>query len=218
MDGLRGYIDPRKFASKPETERRKTIMSNEAVAEDAGVPSKGEDARVRMNRREFLNFAWLASLGFLTLSMGGMTFLFAMPRFREGEFGGVVTVGRAGELPPVGSTPLNFPRVKVWLSNTDQGVVALYKVCTHLGCLYNWDSQEDKFICPCHGSEFEDDGEFIRGPAPRSLDRFAIEILDGEGRVIAETDSETGDPLPVPEDPNAVIRVDTGRRIIGRPV
>jgi cytochrome b6-f complex iron-sulfur subunit len=199
-------------------ERRNKTMANEAVAEEAGLTSNGEDTKIRMNRREFLNFAWLASLGFLTLSMGGMTFLFAMPRFREGEFGGTVTVGRAGELPPPGSAPVNFPQVKVWLSNTDQGVIALYKVCTHLGCLYNWDSQEEKFICPCHGSEFENDGEFLRGPAPRSLDRFAIEILDDAGSVIAETDSVTGDPLSLPDDPNAVIRVDTGRRILGRPV
>ena len=47
----------------------------------------------KVNRREFLNFAWLASLGFLTLNMAGLTYLFAMPRFKEGEFGGVVTIG-----------------------------------------------------------------------------------------------------------------------------
>jgi cytochrome b6-f complex iron-sulfur subunit len=195
-------------------ERRKT-MANEAVASGAALPGKKEGA---INRREFLNFAWLASLGFLTVTMGGMTFLFAMPRFREGEFGGTVTMGRAGEMPEPGSAPVNFPKVKVWLSNTNEGVVALYKVCTHLGCLYNWDSQENKFICPCHGSEFQNDGEYIFGPAPRSLDRFTVQLLDQQGELLAETDPETGDPLPLPDDPNVVVRVDTGRRIIGRRV
>jgi hypothetical protein len=47
------------------------------------------------NRREFLNYAWLASLGFMTVSMGGAVFLFAMPRFKAGEFGETVTVGGA---------------------------------------------------------------------------------------------------------------------------
>lgn len=187
-------------------------MANEAVAKETTAPTK-EGA---INRREFLNFAWLASLGFLTVSMGGMTFLFAMPRFREGEFGGMFTIGSTGELPAAGAAPLNYPKVKVWLANTNNGVVALYKVCTHLGCLYNWDNQENKFICPCHGSEFQNDGEYIRGPAPRSLDRFAVQLIDPEGRVVAETDPESGDPLPLPGDSNVTVRVDTGRRIIGK--
>jgi cytochrome b6-f complex iron-sulfur subunit len=169
-----------------------------------------------VNRREFLNFAWLASLGFLTVNMAGLTFLFSMPRFKEGEFGGTYTVGRASDLPPQGSPPENHPKVKLWLSNTDEGVMALYKVCTHLGCLYNFNTQEDKFICPCHGSQFEKDGDFIQGPAPRGLDRFVVELIDPDtNEVVAETDI-SGGPLPVPNE-NLIVRVDTGRRIPGPP-
>jgi cytochrome b6-f complex iron-sulfur subunit len=168
-----------------------------------------------VNRREFLNFAWMVSLGFLSVSLGGVTYLFSLPRFREGEFGGIVTVGSVTDLPEAGAPPLNFPKVKLWLSNTDQGVVALYKVCTHLGCLYNWNNQETKFICPCHGSEFEATGQYIRGPAPRNLDRFVIQLETPDGQVLASTDPATGEPLPLPADGNAVIRVDTGQRILG---
>lgn len=183
-------------------------MANEAPQEGGRPP---------LNRREFLNFAWLASLGFLTLNIAGMTYLFSMPRFKEGEFGGVFTVGSVAELPPKGSSPLNFPKVKLWLSNTEQGVLALYKVCTHLGCLYNWVDQENKFICPCHGSQFTPAGEYLQGPAPRSLDRFVIQIVDPDsGRVLAET-NPNGDPLPLPSNPNAIVRVDTGARLRGKP-
>jgi cytochrome b6-f complex iron-sulfur subunit len=168
-------------------------------------------------RREFLNFAWMASLGFLTLNVAGMTYLFSMPRFREGEFGGVFTVGPVSELPDPGTAPVNFPKVKLWLSNTDEGAMAIYKVCTHLGCLYNWVDQEDKFICPCHGSQFTIDGEYIQGPAPRSLDRFIMEIVDPDtGEVLAQTGPE-GEPAKVPDNPNALIRVNTGARINGKP-
>lgn len=178
-------------------------------------PAEAEERRVPINRREFLNFAWLASLGFLSVSMGGMTFLFSMPRFREGEFGGTFTIGRYSDLPPAGSAPVNYPQVKLWLTNTPEGVVALYKVCTHLGCLYNWSDQEDKFICPCHGSQFEKDGDWIGGPAPRDLDRFVVRALDPQtGDVIEE--SESGQPLSV-SNPDAVIVVDTGLRVIGEP-
>lgn len=182
----------------------------------AEKPEESTPEKTPVNRREFLNFAWLASLGFLTISLGGVTYLFAMPRFREGEFGGVVPVGPASALPASDAPPDNYPKVKFWLSNTDLGVLALYKVCTHLGCLYNWDNQEDKFICPCHGSQFQKDGVFITGPAPRSLDRFVMQVVDSTtGEILAE--ASDGQPLPVPDNPNAIVQVDTGRRIRGNP-
>jgi len=177
-------------------------------------PNEAAIEKKEVTRREFLNIAWLASLGFLTLDLGGVTYLFAMPRFKEGEFGGLFTIGKVSELPDAGSAPVNIPKVKMWLSNTDQGVMALYKVCTHLGCLYNWNSQEGKFICPCHGSQFQANGTYIQGPAPRSLDRFVVQAVDpNSGQVTAE--STTGEPLPVPSNADAIIRVDTGKRVRG---
>ena len=183
-------------------------MSEEAVSQAA-------PKTISINRREFLNLAWLASLGYITVSLAGVTYLFAMPRFREGEFGGIYTVGPVANLPTLEDPPANHPKVKVWLSNSGGGLMALYKVCTHLGCLYGWNNQENKFICPCHGSQFEKDGEYITGPAPRALDRFVVQVVTPGGEVVAETDPETGGPVPVPEDPNLIVRVDTGRRITG---
>ena len=146
--------------------------------------------------------------------MGGAAFLFSMPRFREGEFGGIITVGTVSDVPSEEAPPENNAKVKFWLSNTAEGVLSLYTVCTHLGCLYGWRDQEDKFVCPCHGSQFEKDGDFIQGPAPRSLDRFAMRTIDPDtGDVL--TESNDGSPLQLPDDPDAVIQVDTGKRIKG---
>ncbi len=178
--------------------------------------AESTDQKPGVNRQEFLNLTWLASLGFFFVSIGGVTYLFAMPRFKEGEFGGVVTIGGLKDLPVSGSPPVNFPKVKFWLSNTDEGLKAIYKVCTHLGCLYNWSDQEEKFICPCHGSQFNLDGSYIQGPAPRSLDSFAVQVVDAQTQeVIAET-SENGDPPEIPEDREVIFRVDTGKKIIGQ--
>ncbi len=175
---------------------------------------KDDETKQGVNRREFLNFAWLASIGFLSVNLAGITFLFAMPRFREGEFGGRVKIGKVSELPEPGSPPVNLPKVKMWVSNNEDGVMALYKVCTHLGCLYNWRDLENKFVCPCHGSQFEPDGDYIQGPAPRSLDRFVVQAVDpNSGDVLAE--STDGSPLSVPGNPDAEIWVDTGQRING---
>jgi cytochrome b6-f complex iron-sulfur subunit len=186
------------------------------TAEDT-TPNEETEERLPVNRREFLNFAWLVSMGFLTISVAGVTYLFALPRFKEGEFGGVITVGTVDSLPDVNEPPDNFAKTKFWLSNTTQGLVALYKVCTHLGCLYNWNGQEIKYICPCHGSQFEKVGTYIQGPAPRDLDQFVIRIETPEGEVIVETDPTTGDPIPIPDIPNAIVKLDTGARVNGDP-
>jgi cytochrome b6-f complex iron-sulfur subunit len=168
-----------------------------------------------VNRREFLNFAWLVSIGFFTVTTAGVTYLFSLPRFKEGEFGGIVTVGSVNQLPTTEEPPDNYPKTKFWLSNTTGGVLALYKVCTHLGCLYNWNTQEVKFICPCHGSQFQKNGTYIQGPAPRNLDQFVVIIESPDGQVLSETNLVTGEPVPVPDDPNAIVKVDTGKRIQG---
>ncbi len=182
---------------------------------ETALPSADKGAKI--SRREWLNYAWLASLGILLVDLAGIGYLFSMPRFKEGEFGGVFSLGQVSNLPPKKTPPVNFPKGRFWLVHTEQGVLALYKVCTHLGCLYGWNDQEGKFICPCHGSQFQYDGTYIRGPAPRSLDRFVVQVLDQDGNVLAETDPETGDPVPLPDDPNVIVKVDTGRKILGEP-
>ncbi len=57
-------------------------------------------------------------------------------------------------------------------------IFALQSICTHLGCTPNWLEGEQKFKCPCHGSGFYKDGINFEGPAPRPLERYAIQIAD----------------------------------------
>lgn len=57
---------------------------------------------------------------------------------------------------------------------------AINAVCTHLGCVVPWNPTENKFMCPCHGSQYNNEGKVIRGPAPKSLALAGVENNDGK--------------------------------------
>jgi len=68
-------------------------------------------------------------------------------------------------------------------------------VCTHLGCVVPWNNGENRFICPCHGSQYDNTGKVVRGPAPLSLALAHAEVIDD--KVVftpwTETDFRTGE-------------------------
>lgn len=69
----------------------------------------------------------------------------------------------------------------VWAVKKSQNDVTVYSpICPHLGCRYNWESQSEHFVCPCHGSVYSIDGKVLSGPAPRSLDTLPTKIENGE--------------------------------------
>lgn len=166
-----------------------------------------------VTRREFLNYAWGAALGVLLVEAGIAGFAFALPRFKEGEFGGVFELGTASTMPTTDAAPVQNLDGAFWLVNDPDGVRSLYRVCTHLGCLYEWKDQTFRFECPCHGSKFQHDGQYIEGPAPRSLDQFAMSLVK-DGQLLVET-TVGGEALPL-LDPDATVLTDTGKKLVGQ--
>jgi cytochrome b6-f complex iron-sulfur subunit len=76
------------------------------------------------------------------------------------------------------------------------GLMALFQRCVHLGCRVPWCATSIGFECPCHGSKYDYIGEYFAGPAPRNLDRFVVEIRDGDHFVI-----RTGSIIQTPRAP-----------------
>jgi len=66
------------------------------------------------------------------------------------------------------------------------GIMAMWHRCVHLGCRVPSCVPSQGFECPCHGSKYNIHGEYEAGPAPRNLDRFAVEVNDA-GELIIDT-------------------------------
>ncbi|MFQ5561060.1 MAG: ubiquinol-cytochrome c reductase iron-sulfur subunit [Nitrospinota bacterium] len=73
---------------------------------------------------------------------------------------------------------------RVWIIRNTEGIYALVGVCTHLGCTPNWFLAENKFKCPCHGTNYNIEGEVIAGPAPEPLYRAKISLAPDGSMVI----------------------------------
>jgi glycine/D-amino acid oxidase-like deaminating enzyme/nitrite reductase/ring-hydroxylating ferredoxin subunit len=57
--------------------------------------------------------------------------------------------------------------------NADGSVTMVSAICTHMGCLVDWNGAERTWDCPCHGSRFMPDGSVIGGPAESPLPKIA---------------------------------------------
>lgn len=56
--------------------------------------------------------------------------------------------------------------------------VALHARCSHLGCSVNWEADESRFLCPCHGGAYDEGGAVLEGPPPTALTRLEVKIED----------------------------------------
>jgi len=169
-------------------------------AEEAFVPD--------MNRRNIMNGLLLGSVGTVVLGLGVPYALFFVPSGSGGGGAGTIAQDALG----------NPVTVKGWLSTHgagDRSLVqglkgdatylivkenkelenyALNAVCTHLGCVVPWSKSQNKFACPCHGSQYDKTGKVVRGPAPLSLALSHIETSTGNVVLTpwTETDFRTG--------------------------
>ena len=149
------------------------------------------DIEPSSSRRSFFNKLWVF-LGIIALAeFAGVLFGFFKPRKQLNSAmvsEPIITAGAVDKFVP--GTVTAFVRGKFYLARLeDGGFLALSRTCTHLGCTVPWMVKENKFICPCHSSQFDIKGEVISPPAPRALDIYKITIE------------------------NNVVKVDTGNRI-----
>jgi cytochrome b6-f complex iron-sulfur subunit len=162
-----------------------------------------------MAKRNVMNLLLVGALGLPGTSLlGGFAYYFVPPSAGGGGAGQAAKDALGNEVKQAGWLKTHLPgdytlsqglkgdatyiMVDAGGKIRDFGINA---VCTHLGCVVPWNKAENKFKCPCHGSQYNADGMVIRGPAPLSL-ALAHLTIDAADTVIfapwTETDFRTG--------------------------
>lgn len=160
-------------------------------------------------RRDFLRRSLLVSFAVFGAEFGGATLAYLWPNLKGG-FGSLVVAGNISDIKSFISQnkqPYYFgagrfylvpyevsPTPSVYASIVSNGLMALYQKCVHLGCRVPFCQTSQWFECPCHGSKYNEAGEYQLGPAPRGLDRFKV-VVDAKGNVTVDTSNIiTGPP------------------------
>ncbi len=181
------------------------------MATTSGVPPATPRPAARkpqVSRRSFLRTTWLAALGASIAGFGAGTVFFLWPNLTEG-FGTKIKAGTKAKINADITANKGYAYVPdgrfylvpydgngtntIYKGVTEGGYMALYQRCVHLGCRVPWCASSQWWECPCHGSKYNQAGEYKEGPAPRGLDRFPI-TLQGDQVVVDTSKLVTGPP------------------------
>jgi cytochrome b6-f complex iron-sulfur subunit len=204
-----------------EVERAAALERSGSVAlAPAPAPPRApmDDDTLGVTRRQFFNRGIVTMFALGLSGFGAACLGFLWPSL-SGGFGSKIKVGKLDDiLQQIESKrePFYVAEARTWISaypaedakkpaakkvysgavltGMENGVVALYQKCVHLGCRVPWCKSSQWFECPCHGSKYNRVGEKKGGPAPRGLDRFAVEV-DGGVLVVDTKQVVQGPPI-----------------------
>jgi cytochrome b6-f complex iron-sulfur subunit len=186
------------------------------------LKSMRTEAPKGLSRRQLLRTSLGAGVGLWLLEVSAGTLGFLWPNL-SGGFGGKVEIGKLQDIKntnaalPIGDGfPAYYQEARSFIMLVDPtrqefipgedrsgdgtalNVRALYQRCPHLGCKPNPCLKSFWLECPCHGSRYDRLGTKVKelGPAPRSMDRFAV-IVQADGKLVLDTSKITLGPLPV---------------------
>jgi cytochrome b6-f complex iron-sulfur subunit len=202
-----------------EVERAAVLARREAatpvkVSEPPVAWVPPDEETIGVTRRQFFNRSIVATMAF-SLSAFGAASLAFLWKPGTGGFGSKINVGKIDDIKAKiadGDGFAYYPEGRMWvteypsealnkaeavysppeLTGMEAGLIALWQKCPHLGCRVPSCATSQWFECPCHGSQYNQAGEKKGGPAPRGMDRFAMEV-SGDSFTV-----DTGTVIPGP--------------------
>merc|ERR1719258_715067 len=175
---------------RPATVQARSPAVVQMAAADGFVPD--------MQRRSIMNLVLLGGAGVPVLWLGGGFIYFLVPPGGGGGGAGLVAKDALGNdvLAADWASAHPFPSRSLvqglkgdahyLIVKEDKTIedYALNAVCTHLGCVVPWNRAANKYMCPCHGSQYAPTGAVVRGPAPLPLALARDRLPHGQQAVV----------------------------------
>lgn len=161
-----------------------------------------------MSRRQLLNFLTGAVVATTASSLVYPAVKYFIPPTEVGEDGSIFAKDINGNLIPASQIMAEPPGTRALVAGlaaqptylTLQSDSSLHPWgivdnCTHLGCTFPWNPNDNQFQCPCHGSRYDSVGRVVRGPAPLPLQLVHVTVEENLIRISpwTEIDPRTGE-------------------------
>ncbi len=135
------------------------------------------------SRRNFIR--WLLGFSVVSTAAGVLVPLlgYLWPPARKGPgYAGPTMVAALADIPvgtgkvvPVDNRPV------IIVNTADGGVKAFSAICTHLGCVVDWNKGKNVIQSPCHDGRFNPvTGAVVSGPPPRPLPPYELSVKEGK--------------------------------------
>lgn len=193
-------------------EARKPVgVGLDTVSGDTGLApwTPPDPDAIGVSRRQFFNRATISLMAAGIGTFSAASFVAFLWPTKTGGFGGKVPVGRIDDIRSGIRTGNGFfyaPEARAWITEyprdaipkaeeaysaslmpgINEGFIASYQKCPHLGCRVPQCVSSQWFECGCHGSQYNRVGEKKGGPAPRGMDHFPLEF-SAAGEVTVDT-------------------------------
>jgi cytochrome b6-f complex iron-sulfur subunit len=130
------------------------------------------------NRRRFLSICLGGIATAATAAASYSVFRYLSPLVHK-EATGTVTIPE-NEIPEGVAKFFPFAGSSAVLIRRRGGELSAFSaVCTHLGCIVQWQHVKQEFLCPCHAGRFSAEGTVIAGPPPKPLTRLPVAVVNG---------------------------------------
>ena len=158
---------------------------------DSVQSKRGErGGATRVSRRQLLTWLSRGSLAAAGAVIVGQIIRFLS--FEPPDSGSTVfAIGRPADYPL--SAPTYIAEARCYVARDRTGMYVVDAVCPHLGCLVE-PGDESGFVCPCHDSQFDGQGNAVTGPATKPLRHLHL-WYDAEAGQLTVDRGEAVDPV-----------------------
>jgi len=133
----------------------------------------------KQSRRKFLGACLAGAAAAATAAVIYPVFRYLTPK--KGMLGAEKVVFAVNELPEGEAKFFQYAGSSAVLVKTKAGnFVALSAVCTHLGCIVQWEKDKQDFLCPCHAGHYSAEGAVLSGPPPKPLAKIPFTLAEGK--------------------------------------
>ncbi|MCX9013073.1 MAG: Rieske (2Fe-2S) protein [Candidatus Methanoperedens sp.] len=117
---------------------------------------------------------------FLTAGVAAAILKYLWPQTESAGTTSEVKIASVDEVPAGSAKNFVFNGKAAVLLHMPAGFRAFGRVCTHLGCISYWKSDESVIYCPCHIGKYDPNtGAVLSGPPPSPLPAIDIAVREG---------------------------------------